>query len=424
MPANLHSRLLATRKSQKGEYSSRSSQLIYLIVADLDKIHLQFEGRKHRWGALFLIVEISSLLLRLSSIIIRISFDCLNLWRPTSFKTKLHDTRQLAVLNWKEQRFENLIVSFCSRYCDSFLCVSRFKLDKNVLFCQLKPLSLTSILNYLRAVLPLTNAILAKSKGLHFVFLARQLVFSYQELYNLLCLLDLVNFLPRLQTVIVVQDCFFADSLTVSLANVLGLVTITLQHGDVSSACARSNASIFACRDVSSFNYISKLLPPSTLPSVYDYSLLSSNHELRKQSWTAMGDVVYFDTHPSNSINFELWSFLKSVAQSKKVLFKFRPGASFQRRLSFYTYFFPELVTGRIVITNHNPENLFQHLNFLITYCSSALFECQRFNCTPIMVLPSNTALASLPDALKTTYTGVRVFSSRTSKSPKPNILY
>ena len=47
----------------------------------------------------------------------------------------------------------------------------------------------------------------------------------------------------------------------------------------------------------------------------------------------------------------------------------------------------------------------------MITYCSHSLFECQQYNCTPVMVVPTRAAELQLPQSILTSYDGLRVSS-------------
>ena len=104
---------------------------------------------------------------------------------------------------------------------------------------------------------------------------------------------------------------------------------------EVSYKLADTSASLFACMDNRSLDILTKYLPPSTTPKVFDYSLLNDlNHphdDIPSSSWL----VTYFDTHPTEDINYQLWSFLKQLFIYTKVRFKFRPDATLPKKLKF-----------------------------------------------------------------------------------------
>ena len=116
------------------------------------------------------------------------------------------------------------------------------------------------------------------------------------ELYFYLCFEDIVK-QYSLSSIVVLQDCFFHDSLYLKYANDHRITSITLQHGEASYKLADTSASLFACMDNRSLDILTKYLPPSTTPKVFDYSLLNDlNHphdDIPSSSWL----VTYFDTH-------------------------------------------------------------------------------------------------------------------------------
>ena len=147
-------------------------------------------------------------------------------------------------------------------------------------------------------------------------------------------------------------------------------------------------------------------LPSTTIPKVYDYSLLNDfNHS--HDSISACWLVTYFDTHPTENINYQLWHHLKLLSLHRKYALNF--GLTLlSRKLKFFMFFARELFSDKLKLLLSLQYRFTSNLN-MMTYCSHSLFECQQYDCTPVMLVPTDDAERQLPQSILSSYNGLRV---------------
>ena len=387
-------------------------QLFSIFSSSLYKIDLPLRGRSRRWGKLLFIIETLSFTRDVSLFLCSLLCDLIRLFisqftnNPSNFHVSVDN---IVVVNWSNPRFQSLLTNFTkNKLSGNCLILSRYVIAKFPLTAKLRPLTLAFYRKYFLSLSSLFCYIFSSSFELHSFLQLRYLSACVVELYYYLCFED-ISRRYSLSAVVVLQDCFFHDSLYLKYANANDITSITLQHGEASHKLADTSANLFACMDNRSLDIMTNYLPSTTTPKVYGYSLLNdfnySHDSISASCWI----VTYFDTHPTENINYQLWHHLKLLSLHTKVRFKFRPDATFQKKLKFFMFFARELLFRQIEITSEPPVSIYIKSQYMMTYCSHSLFECQQYDCTPVMLVPSDDAERQLPQSILSSYNGLRV---------------
>lgn len=317
---------------------------------------------------------------------------------------------QVVVLNWKEKRFHEIMSSFSEQYLDNYFFLTRnsFPSDSISSYHKSRPLTLGFYQSYFKLVPLLVRAVARRTEEKPLTLQFRYLTSSVIELYHVICFLEIYIRFTNIKQLVVLQDCFYSDSVFVQIANKLGIESITLQHAlIIHPICVQdTDAKVFAFRNMESCQMHKSALPSSTRGEVYDYTQYFYNKP-QPSKYNSHYSWVYYDTNPPPTIDKDLWRIVKAASKSKPALFKFRPGCSWIRKLRFLYFFFNELITGRIKVTNNSPRKLFGMHKFTVSFSSSVLFECKLFPTEPIMLLPSIEAYNHLDPQTKSSYQGL-----------------